>query len=222
MTSNKICSIDGCVKQASYKGYCGAHYTVHRNENNPKKCKIDGCTRGVHGKGYCSPHYWSLKRHGNPLISPTRPKPDGCSVQGCNNVHEGLGYCRKHYSRYKRYGDPLADPPKNRRWGTGTRNTDGYIVKNINGVRIMEHRLVMQKHIGRPLTKNELVHHKNGIRHDNRIDNLELCINQQPPGRRVSDTIEWCTQFLSEYAPEKLNPQSQEPAIDVPPTTRGI
>jgi len=65
--------------------------------------------------------------------------------------------------------------------------------------RIKEHIWVMSEHLGRPIRKGETIHHINGIRDDNRIENLELWSTKHCAGQRVEDRIKFYIEFLNEY-----------------------
>jgi hypothetical protein len=93
--------------------------------------------------------------------------------------------------------------------GKWRHNRDGYRVAGYADPQgrkrqMLEHVLVMERHLGRPLRAGENVHHKNGIRDDNRIENLELWSTVQPSGQRVADKTAWAKELLRLYEPEAL------------------
>lgn len=112
-------------------------------------------------------------------------------------------YCSKRCQRgYKRTGRSKGDPDDPSTWGS-YRNGDGYIrlvsVSAEGRFSILEHRYVMEEHLGRPQEKHENVHHRNGFRDDNRIENLELWSTFQPSGQRISDKLEWTREIIRPY-----------------------
>jgi hypothetical protein len=117
-------------------------------------------------------------------------------------------YIKKRRENYrKKHGIPLDDPFIKRKNGEGNIDNNGYKTITVRGHanqmddkgRIREHVYIMSQYLGRPLNKGEQVHHKNGDKLDNRIENLELWSKAQPPGQRVKDKIEWCIEFLNIY-----------------------
>lgn len=98
-------------------------------------------------------------------------------------THYSVKYCDEHYREMASETNPRRRPDR-------YTDSSGYVwLRQPDGSRIAEHRLVMQEILGRELRSGESVHHKNGVRDDNRPENLELWVKSPRYGQRASDLI---------------------------------
>jgi hypothetical protein len=179
--ADPICAC-GNRKSAKADG-CRECYDRRRARDKSKQCIVCG------GPWICG--------HGRPKTCPrcrekrrNQRRGRRCPTCGVPVTERATG-CRKHNASNN------ARPV-----GSRYTNAGGYVLVKISSDPHewrYEHWVVMEKSVGRRLFPDEEVHHRNGVRSDNRLGNLELWTRSHPRGQRVEDKLAWAKEFVERY-----------------------
>lgn len=119
-----------------------------------------------------------------------------CSVSECPQRSRARGLCWSHYNALRCHGDATRTPRPIAPRGAGTLKNGYRQISVGDGRRVLEHRYIIECAIGRRLGSNEVVHHRNGNRLDNRPENLELMPPSEHTRRHVHERHPWNTETV--------------------------
>lgn len=216
----KTCSgVAECGKKHCAQGFCSPCYQAKKVKgeifNKPPVnagniCSVEGCEKEARTKGLCVAHYEKFLKYGDPLAYAPKRTGNACSTEGCDGVSIARGLCKKCYRAWRAHGDPTKRSEQFLKYHQDLVDDQGYVSAyapghpNANKAnRLPKHRLIMSDFLGRPLRANENVHHINGVKTDNRIENLELWVTTQPKGQRPQDLVAHAKKILKIYAGEE-------------------